>query len=72
MAVLLGSIGKGIVEGTKTKFYKDVRLPIKAGMPFGKNDYKIRTIGYEVIRQYFDNADKDYQVGRQKIKRVIK
>jgi len=71
MAVLLGEIGKGIVEGTKTKFYKDVKMPIKAGMPFGKKDYKIRTIGYEVIRQYFDSKEKDYQVGRQRIKRVI-
>ena len=71
MAVLLGAIEKGVVEGTKTKFYIDKRMPIKAGMEFGKKDYKIRTIGYEVIRQYFDSKEKDYQVGRQRIKRVI-
>lgn len=67
----MGAIGKGMVEGTQTKFYIDKKMPIKAGMPFGKKDYKIRTIGYEVIRQYFDSKEKDYQVGRQRIKRVI-
>lgn len=77
MAVLLGSIGlgnigKGVLIGEKTKFYTDVRLPIKAGMPFGKSDYKMRVVGYEVTRLYFDSAEKDYQVGSQRIKRVIK
>jgi hypothetical protein len=72
MAVFIGAIGKGSVEGAKTKHYKDVRVPIKAGMPFGKKgDYKLKKIGYEVIRQYFDTAEKDMQVGRQRIKRVI-
>jgi hypothetical protein len=62
---------KGVVEGLKTKFYKDVRVPIRAGMEFGTKNYKIRTIGYEVFRQYFDTKEMDMQVGRQRIKRVI-
>lgn len=72
MAVFIGAIGKGVVEGTKTKYYTDVKLPIKAGMPLGKKgDYKMRKVGYEVTRLYFDSPQKDYQVGRQRIKRVI-
>lgn len=59
------------IEGQKTKFYKDVRVPIRAGMEFGSKYYKIRTIGYEVFRQYFDTKEMDMQVGRQRIKRVI-
>jgi hypothetical protein len=61
-----------MVEGIKTNIYKDVKVKIRAGMQFGTKDYKIRTIGYEVIRQYFDTKEMDCQVGRQKIKRVIK
>lgn len=73
MAVFIGAIGKGVVEGNKTKYYTDVKLPIKAGMPLGKKgDYKMRKVGYEVTRLYFDSPQKDYQVGRQRIKRVIK
>lgn len=62
---------KGVVEGLKTKFHKDVRVPIRAGMEFGSKNYKIRTIGYEVFRQYFDTKEMDMQVGRQRVKRVI-
>jgi hypothetical protein len=58
-------------EGIKTKYYTDVKLDICAGMQFGTNNYKMRKIGYEVIRQYFDTKEKDFQVGREKIKRVI-
>jgi hypothetical protein len=61
----------GGLEGKKTKFYTNVRVPIRAGMEFGSKNYKIRTIGYEVFRQYFDTKEKDMQVGRQRIKRVI-
>jgi hypothetical protein len=62
---------KGIVEGLKTKFIKDVKISIKAGMEFETKNYKIRTIGYEVFRLYYDTKEMDMQVGRQKIKRVI-
>ena len=61
-----------MVEGTKTQYYTDVKMPIFAGMEFGTKNYKIRKVGYEVIRQYFDNDVKDCQVGRQRVKRVIK
>jgi hypothetical protein len=62
---------KGMVEGLKTKFHKDVKIPIRAGMQFGSKDYKIRTIGYDVFRHYFDTKEMDMQVGRQRIKRVL-
>jgi hypothetical protein len=41
-------------------------------MPFGKQDYKIRTIGYDIFRHYFDNDKKDCQVGSIRLKRVLK
>jgi hypothetical protein len=76
MATFLGAIKgnetKSALIGEKTKFYTDVRVPVKAGMEFGTRNYKIRTIGYDVFRHYFDNANKDWQVGSQRIKRVIK
>jgi hypothetical protein len=46
-------------------------MPIFAGMEFGTTRYKLRKVGFEVIRQYFDNDVKDFQVGRERIKRVI-
>jgi hypothetical protein len=63
---------KNRIEGKKTIFFKDVKVPIRAGMEFGSTNYKIRTIGYDVFRQYFDTKEKDMQVGRELIKRVIK
>jgi hypothetical protein len=60
-----------MIQGTKTKIYTDVKLPVMAGMQFGKNDNKIRKIGYEVYRHYFDSPEKDWQVGSEKIKRVL-
>jgi hypothetical protein len=47
-------------------------MPIFAGMEFGTKNYKLRKVGFEVIRQYFDNDVKDFQVGRERVKRVIK
>jgi hypothetical protein len=61
-----------MVEGTKTQYYTDVKMPIFAGMEFGTTRYKLQKVGFEIIRQYFDNDVKDYQVGRERIKRVIK
>jgi hypothetical protein len=61
-----------MVEGTKTQYYTDVKMPIFAGMEFGTKNYKLRKVGFEVIRQYFDNDVKDFQVGRERVKRVIK
>lgn len=61
-----------MIEGTKTQFYVDVKLPIKAGMQFGTKDYKLKVIGHETIRLYYDSPEKDWQVGREKIKRTLK
>lgn len=62
----------GRLEGKKTKFFIDVKRPIRAGMQFGSKDYKIRTIGYDVYRLYYDTKEKDMQIGVQRIKRIIK
>jgi hypothetical protein len=59
------------MTGQKTPYHSDVRLPVYAGMPFGKTDNKIRKVGYEVFRHYFDTPDKDCQVGSERIKRII-
>lgn len=60
-----------MTKGVKTKFYSDVKMPIHAGMQFGTNNNKIRKIGYEIFRHYFDTKEKDCQVGSERIKRVI-
>ena len=59
------------IEGVKTAYYKDVKVAVCAGMQFNTGDYKIRKIGYDVFRQYFDTKDMDYQVGVSKIKKVF-
>ena len=62
-----------MVEGTKTEFFSDVKLPIYAGMPLNnpKASPKIKKVGYEVFRNYYDTEQKDCQVGSERIKRVI-
>jgi hypothetical protein len=60
-----------MIQGTKTKIYTDVKIPVLAGMQFGTNNYKIRKIGYDIFRHYFDTKEKDCQVGSERIKRVI-
>ncbi len=61
------------MTGIKTKHYTDVKSNIIAGMPFGnKNDNKLKVVGHEVVRLYFDSPAKDWQVGEERIKRVIK
>jgi len=57
--------------GTKTEHYTDVKMPILAGMKFGTSENKIKIVGYEITRLYFDTAQKDWQVGTEKIKRII-
>jgi hypothetical protein len=61
-----------MIQGTKTRHYTDVKVDVKAGMQFGTSDYKIKKIGYDVFRHYYDNEDKDWQVGSERIKRVLK
>lgn len=60
-----------MIQGTKTKIYNDVKIPVLAGMQFGTSNYKIRKIGYDIFRHYFDTKQKDCQVGSERIKRVI-
>ena len=60
-----------MIQGTKTKFYSDVKIPVYAGMMFGTNDNKIRKVGHDIYRHYFDSEAKDCQVGSERIKRVI-
>lgn len=61
-----------MLQGTKTQFYTDVKIPVKAGMQFGTTNYKIRKIGTDIYRHYFDTAEKDCQVGSERIKRTLK
>ena len=61
-----------MIQGAKTNFYTDVKIDIIAGMQFGTEKNKMRKIGYDVFRHYFDSAEKDCQVGSEKIKRVLK
>ena len=60
-----------MIQGIKTEFYNDVKMAIFAGMDFKTKNNKMRKVGYEIIRHYFDNEIKDWQVGSEKIKRVI-
>jgi hypothetical protein len=60
------------MKGIKTEFFTDVKMPIVAGMEFGTKNYKMKTVGYEIYRQYFDSEDKDLQVGVEIIERKIK
>lgn len=59
------------MKGVKTNHFTDVKMPVKAGMPFFGGDYKIKRIGYDVYRHYYDNNNKDLQVGSERIKRVL-
>jgi hypothetical protein len=59
--------------GIETNYFTDTKIKVKAGMQFNKKqDYKIRTIGYDIFRHYFDNDKKDCQVGSIRLKRVLK
>ena len=60
-----------MLQGSKSNFFSDVKLPVYAGMKFGTKDNKIKAVGYEVFRQYFDTPQKDWQIGSERIKRVI-
>lgn len=62
------------IVGIRTNIFTDVKLPVKAGMKYQNGkiiDYKIKKVGYEVYRLYFDTKEKDCQVGSEKIERVI-
>ena len=61
-----------MIIGQRTEFYTNVKTDIKAGMQFGTNNYKIKVVGFEIVRLYYDNKNKDYQIGSERIKRTIK
>lgn len=77
--ILLLSQGKGSVSGKSSKFYKDVKSIIRAGMEF---DYRggtrdkakyspvIKDVGHKIIRIYFETNEKDLIIGEQVIKTV--
>lgn len=59
-----------------TEFYTDVFTPINAGMEFiylkgGIKSSKIKKIGYDIIRIYYDTKEKDCVVGQKILKRVF-
>jgi len=62
-----------MLQGTKTEFFSDVKLPIYAGMPLNnpKASPKLKKVGYEIFRHYYDNDQKDCQIGSERLKRVI-
>jgi hypothetical protein len=60
----------------ETNFFTDVKSPILAGMQFcytkgeTKNN-KIKQVGYDVVRIYYDSAEKDCAVSEKRLKRVL-
>ena len=59
-----------------TNYFNDVKTPIMAGMQFCyKNgetkNHKLKKVGYDLVRIYFDTKEKDCVVGQQRIKRVF-
>ena len=64
-----------MIQKQKTPFFVDVKTPIMAGMEMMNGEtvnYKIRKIGCEVSRIYFDTAEKDCTIGIEIIKRMIR
>jgi hypothetical protein len=60
-----------MLQGTKTKYFEDVKLPVYAGMDFKTKNNRMRKVGFEVFRHYYDTPEKDFQVGSERVKRVI-
>ena len=56
----------------KTKYYTDTKTPVKAGMQFKTANNKIKTIGFDVYRHYFDTPEKDCLIHSERIKRILK
>jgi hypothetical protein len=65
------SNGMQVAQGQVTQYYQEVKTPIIAGMEFGTSKYKLRKVGHDVVRLYFDTAEMDCQVGFQRMKRVL-
>ena len=65
------SNGMQVAQGQVTEYYQEVKMPIIAGMEFGTSNYKLRKVGHDVVRLYFDTTEMDCQVGCQRMKRVL-
>lgn len=60
------------MNGIKTNYFTDVKIPVFAGMPFGNANNKIKKIGFDIFRLYYDSEVKDCQVGSERLKRVLR
>jgi hypothetical protein len=64
------------IKKEKTNFYTDIKSPIMAGMQFcytkgeTKNN-KIKQVGYNVVRLYYDSKLKDCLLGHEKLKTIF-
>lgn len=58
-------------QNKKTEFYDDVKSYIFAGMEFGTKNYKLKKVGYNIVRIYFDSKEKDLTIGQEKIKTIF-
>ena len=59
----------------KTAFFTDVKTDIKAGMEYREGKIltaKMRKVGTQKTRIYFDTAQKDCIVGHERLQRTIK
>ena len=59
-----------------TEFYTDVSTPIYAGMKFiyskgETKSNKIKKIGHDIVRIFYDTKEKDCIVGQKRLKRVF-
>lgn len=60
----------------RSEFFVDVKTPIKSGMQFNNGkinpqSYKIKTVGYDLVRIYFDSKEKDCTISQERLKRVF-
>lgn len=60
----------------KSEFFVDVKTPIKAGMQFNNGkispiSYKMKIVGYDLVRIYFDSEEKDCTISQERLKRVF-
>ena len=53
------SNGMQVAQGQVTQYYQEVKTPIFAGMEFGTSNYKMRKVGYDIVRLYFDTPEMD-------------
>ena len=59
-----------------TKYFTDVKSPIIAGMQFcypkGETiNNKLKEVGYDIVRIYYNSPEKDCVIGQKRLKRVF-